>query len=389
MLRFLTAGESHGPALMAILDGMPAGLPLDAAVIDHELKRRQKGFGAGERMQIEKDRVQILAGVMEGKTIGAPIGLLIPNRDHENWAGKEINPMTIPRPGHADLTGAIKYGFGDLRPALERASARVTASTVAVGAVCKHFLAQFGVQVLGYVTSIGTINANMKDMTPEERFVHSEGSDVRCPDAKSAGRMREEINNARKTHETLGGILEIAAVNVPPGLGSYTQWDRRLNARLASAVLSIQAMKGVEIGSAFDNTRLQGTRAQDGIRLANGALVRSSNHAGGIEGGISNGLPIIIRAAMKPIATTLTHQDSVDLSHGNETSSRYERSDICPVPRAVPILEAMIAFVLADELISSLGGDDIAEMLARFAALRQARLEDLHMEDRPHTWWPE
>jgi chorismate synthase len=388
MLRFFTAGESHGPALMAILDGIPAGLPLDAAVINRELKRRQKGFGAGERMQIEDDRVQILAGVMGGKTFGAPIGMLIPNLDHENWAAKEINPMTIPRPGHADLTGAIKYGLRDLRPALERASARVTASTVAVGAICKHFLTQFGIQVLGYVTSIGTVDADVKEMTPEERFVLSEGSDLRCPDANAANRMREEINNARKTHETLGGILEIAAVNVPPGLGSYTQWDRRLNARLASAVLSIQAMKGVEIGSAFDNTRLQGTQAQDGIRLADGALVRTSNHAGGIEGGISNGQPIIIRVGMKPIATTLTPHDSVDLSHGDETRSQYERSDICPVPRAVPILEAMVAFVLADELISSLGGDDIAEMLARFAALRQARLEDLHMEDHPHTWWP-
>jgi len=386
-LRFLTAGESHGPSLTAILDGMPAGLPLTASIIDRELARRQKGYGSGGRMKIEKDAVQILGGVMAGQTTGAPIALLVQNMDHLKWKGKAIEPMTSPRPGHADLTGAVKYGYKDLRPALERASARETTMRVAVGTVCKHFLLQFGIIVSGYVSSIGTVQTDFGDMPYEERFVQAEKSDVRCPVVSSAVKMRDEIEKTIHGKNTLGGILEIIALNVPVGLGSFAQWDKRLEGRLAMAVMSVQAIKGMEVGDAFANARLPGTEVQDGIRLANGDLVRISNRAGGTEAGISNGQPIVIRAAMKPIATTLIPQHTIDLALGVESPTKYERSDFCPVPRAVPILEAMVAFVLADALIEKLGGDSMNEMKPRFEALRKASLDDLQMDSTPLVFW--
>jgi chorismate synthase len=386
-LRFLTAGESHGPSLTAILDGMPAGLPLTASIIDRELARRQKGYGSGGRMKIEKDAVQILSGVMAGQTTGAPIALLVQNMDHIKWKGKAIEPMTSPRPGHADLTGAVKYGYKDLRPALERASARETTMRVAVGAVCKHFLLQFGIRVGGYVSSIGTVQTIFGDMPYEERFVQAEESDVRCPVESSAVKMRDEIEKTIHGKNTLGGVLEIIALNVPVGLGSFAQWDKRLEARLAMAVMSVQAIKGVEVGDAFANARLPGTEVQDGIRLENGDLVRMSNRAGGTEAGISNGQALVIRAAMKPIATTLTPQRTIDLASGIESPTKYERSDFCPVPRAVPILEAMVAFVLAEALIEKLGGDSMDEMKPHFEALRKASLDDLQMDNAPHVFW--
>src|SRR5687768_3620879 len=387
MLRFLTAGESHGPSLTAILDGMPARLPLTPDIIDKELARRQKGYGSGGRMKIEKDTVQILGGVMAGETTGAPIALLVQNADHVKWKGKAIEPMTAPRPGHADLTGAVKYGYKDLRPALERASARETTMRVAAGAVCKHFLSQFGIIVGAYVSSIGPIQTDFGDMSYEERFARAEESDVRCPVELFAAKMREEIEKTIHGKNTLGGVLEIVALNVPLGLGSFVQWDKRLEARLAVAVMSVQAIKGVEVGDAFANARLAGTEAQDGIHLENGDLVRLSNRAGGTEAGISNGQPIVIRAAMKPIATTLTPQQTVDLGSGVESPTRYERSDFCPVPRAVPILESMVAYVLADALIEKLGGDSMNEMKPRFETLRKASLEDLQMDNLPHVFW--
>lgn len=386
-LRFLTAGESHGPSLTAILDGMPAGIPLTASIIDLELARRQKGYGSGGRMKIEKDTVEILGGVMAGETTGAPIALLVQNVDHAKWKGKAIEPMTSPRPGHADLTGAVKYGYRDLRPALERASARETTMRVATGAVCKHFLSQFGILLGGYVSSIGTVQTDFGDMPYEERFARAEESDVRCPVQSSAAKMRDEIERTIHGKNTLGGVLEIVALNVPSGLGSFAQWDKRLEARLAMAVMSVQAIKGVEVGDAFANARLSGTEVQDGIHLKNGDLVRVSNRAGGTEAGISNGQPVIIRAAMKPIATTLTPQQTVDLGAGIESPTRYERSDFCPVPRAVSILEAMVAFVLADALIEKLGGDSIDEMKPRFESLRKASLDDLQMDNAPHVFW--
>ncbi len=393
-LRFLTAGESHGPALTVILDGMPAGLPLAPEIVNAELARRQKGYGSGGRMKIEKDTVRILAGVLAGETTGAPIALLVENADHVKWKGREIEPMTAPRPGHADLTGAVKYGYRDLRPALERASARETAMRVAAGAVCKHFLARFGIVVGGYVASIGEVAAEFGDMPYAERFARAEESDVRCPVEESARRMRAEIKKTIRGKNTLGGVLEIVALNVPAGLGSFVQWDRRLEARLASAAMSVQAIKGVEVGDAFENAKRLGTEAHDPINLKSSAsdlqssnLSRASNRAGGIEGGISNGQPILLRAAMKPIATTLVPQQTVDLASGENAPTRYERSDFCPVPRAVPILEAMTAFVLADALIEKLGGDSLDEMTPRFESLRKATLDDLPMDNVSHVFW--
>ena len=386
-LRFLTAGESHGPSLIAILDGMPAGLNITPKIINKELVRRQQGYGSGGRMKIEKDTVQILGGVMAGETTGAPIALLVQNDDHAKWKGKAIEPMTAPRPGHADLTGAVKYGYKDLRPALERASARETTMRVAAGAVCKHFLTQFGIIVGGYVVSIGEVQADFVNMPYKDRFTRAEESDVRCPVPASAQKMRDEIKKTIHGKNTLGGVLEIVALNVPVGLGSFMQWDKRLESKLAMAVMSVQAIKGVEVGDAFENAKLPGTRAHDPINLQRSNLQRATNRAGGTEGGVSNGQPIVIRAAMKPIATTLTPQQTVDLAIGENAPTKYERSDFCPVPRAVPILEAMVAFVLADALIEKLGGDSINEMKPRFESLRKATLEDLPMDNTLHVFW--
>ncbi len=388
-LRFLTAGESHGPALMAILEGLPAGLPLTPALLAADLARRQQGYGAGPRMKLEQDAAQILGGVMDGRTTGAPLALLIENRDHAKWRGRAVEPFTTPRPGHADLSGALKYGYRDLRPALERASARETAARVAVGAACRGLLAQFGIQVGGYVTSIGEVSADLEEMPLAERIAAARDSDVGCPQPQAAEAMRARIRAAMQARDTLGGVIEAVALGLPPGLGSYAQWERRLEARLGAAVLSIQAVKGVEIGPAFENARLPGTRAHDPILVEGGELRRPTDRSGGLEGGVTTGQPLIVRAAMKPIATTLTPQATVDLASGQPVPTRYERSDFCPVPRAVVIVEAMLAFVLADALLEKLGGDSLAEMLPRFESLRRARLEDLPMDDTPHTWWPE
>ena len=250
-LRFLTAGESHGPSLTTILDGIPAGLLITAEIINKELARRQQGYGSGGRMKIEKDTVQILGGVMGGETTGAPIALLVQNDDHVKWKGEAIKPMTAPRPGHADLTGAVKYGYKDLRPALERASARETTMRVAAGAVCKHFLAQFGIIVGGYVSSIGEVQTDFGDMPYEERFIRAEESDVRCPIETSANQMRAEIEKTIHGKNTLGGVLEIVALDLPIGLGSFVQWDKRLEAKLAMVIMSVQAINGVYVGDAF------------------------------------------------------------------------------------------------------------------------------------------
>lgn len=387
-LRFLTAGESHGPALTAILVGIPAGLPLSEAEINRDLARRQKGYGAGPRMKLEQDQVQLLSGVMAGVTIGSPIAINIQNRDHARWQGRQIPAMTAPRPGHVDLAGAIKYGYKDLRPALERASARETAARVAVGAICKLFLAECGVQIGGYVATIGEVRADLDHIPLAERASLAELNDVRCPEAKAAQLMQQRIRQVMQEKDTLGGVIEVVALGVPPGLGSHIQWDTRLEARLGAAMLSVQAIKGVEIGTAFENTSLSGTQVQDAIHLQGEELVRKGNRSGGIEGGISTGEPILIRAAMKPIASTLAPQATVDLHSGQETLTQYERSDFCPTPRAVPVLEAMAAYILADALLEKLGGDSMMEILPRLEGLRQARLSDLKMEGGEHLFWP-
>ncbi len=382
MLRFLTAGESHGPYLTAILEGMPAGLPLSPDDINRDLARRQAGYGSGGRMKIEQDTAEIAAGVMAGRTTGGPISFRILNLDYVKWKDRLIEPMTIPRPGHADLTGAIKYGYHELRLALERASARETAARVAVGAACRRLLAEFGIVVGSYVTEIGGVDATPPpDMPYPERFAMAEMNDVRVAHPERAEAVRERIRQAMMERDTLGGVIEVVALGVPPGLGSHVHWDRRLDGRLAGALMSVHAMKGVEIGPAFANARLPGTQVHDEIFLEDGRLVRRTNRAGGFEGGITTGEPIVARVAMKPIATTLTPLRSVDLASGQPATTDYERSDFCAVPRAGVILEAMTCFVLANALIEKLGGDSLDEMRPRFQALRQARLEDLGMDN--------
>lgn len=381
-IRFLTAGESHGPMLTTILEGMPAGLRIDPEKINTELRRRQEGYGSGGRMQIEADRVRITAGVMKGLTTGGPIAMLVENRDFKNWKEKDIAPMTVPRPGHADLTGAVKYGYRELRIALERASARETTMRVAVGAICRDFLAEFGIVIGGYVSHLGDVQANLAEMPLEERIHLAEENDVRCPDAAAAEKMHEAIRQVKIDKDTLGGIFEVAALNVPAGLGSHVHYDRRLDARLVAAMVSIQAMKGAEVGNAFEEALKRGSEVHDEIIIdENGALRRKTNRAGGLEGGISTGEPILVRVAMKPISTMLRGAESVNLATGESEMTTYERSDFCALPRAVPIGEAMMAVVLADALIEKLGGDSIEEMKPRFAALRQARLEDLPMDN--------
>ena len=388
-LRYLTAGESHGPVLTAILEGFPSGLGIPVEIIEAQLARRRRGYGAGPRMRIESDRIRILGGVLAGASTGAPVAIQIENDDHKKWAGKEIPAFTKPRPGHADLTAAIKYNYRDIRFSLERASARETAARVAVGAICRELLAHFGITIGGYVRSIGEISADLENLSLIERSEIAEQNDVRVPDLEAVQLIRERIEAVTKEGDTLGGIIEVFALGLPVGLGSHVHWDRRLDARLGAAVLSVQAIKGFEIGSAFENSRRRGTEVHDAIRREGDELIRPTNRAGGIEGGITNGAPLVMCAAMKPIATTLTPQETVDLLSGEEVPTKYERSDFCPVPRAVPILEAVVAFELADALIEKLGGDSIEEMGTRFANLRRARLSEMQMGGTPLVFWPE
>jgi len=381
-VRFFTAGESHGPGLTAILEGMPAGLPLTAEDINLDLRRRQKGYGAGGRMQIEKDGIVITSGVMNGMTTGAPIALHVQNRDFKSWKNRDIAPVTTPRPGHADLTGAVKYGYRELRLSLERASARETTMRVAIGAICKMLLAQFGISVDGYVSQLGDIVADLAEMSIEERIARNEDNDVRCPDSAAAELMHAAIRQIKIDKDTLGGVFEVVAQGLPPGLGSHVHYDRKLDAKLVAAMVSIQAMKGAEIGSAFENAGKRGSQVHDDIIVDDaGNLSRRTNRAGGLEGGITTGEPIIARVAMKPISTMLRGAQSVDLATGEANPTVYERSDFCALPRAVPVGEAMMAIVLADALLEKLGGDSIQEMKPRFESLRRHRLEDLPMDN--------
>ena len=386
MIRFLTAGESHGPELTTIIEGFPAGIPFDQEAIDRDLARRQTGYGSGGRMKIEQDTAQVTAGVMAGITTGGPIALHIANSDFAKWKDREIAPLTVPRPGHADLTGAVKYGYRELRVSLERASARETAARVAVGALCKLFLAQFGIQIGSYVVEIGSVSADLSDdLTLKQRLQSAETNDLRAPTSSAYEKMKQLVWDCMQAKDTLGGIFELVALNVPPGLGSHVHWDRRLSAQLLASVGSIQAIKGVEIGSAFANARKFGTQVHDELFLdQRGAKIqRTSNNAGGLEGGITTGEPIILRAAMKPISTVLNPRRSVDLATGEESVTVYERSDFCAVPRAAIVGEAMLAIPLANALIEKLGGDSLEEMLPRFAALRQNEVEALPMNNVP------
>ncbi len=378
MLRYLNGGESHGKCLLAILEGVPSGLPLTPDMVNHDLARRQKGYGRGGRMRVEEDRVEFSCGVRHGRTLGNPIGLMIPNKDWENWKevmAVEPSPVppakvvTRPRPGHADLVGAIKYGHRDIRNVIEKASARETAIRVAVGGVAKAVLAQFGMRVVSYTTEIGGIVARKPD-DPFEAYDRAETSEVRCPEKEAGARMVEQIRTAKHRGDTLGGVFEVVVTNPPIGLGSYAQWDRRLGARLAMAAMSIQAMKGVEIGMGFEAARRFGSEVHDDIYYEPGGagFFRKTNNAGGLEGGITNGQPIVLRVAMKPISTLYNPKKSVDIETKEAFDATVERSDICTVPAAGVVGEAVIAFEMANAMMEKFGGDSLEEMKRNYDA---------------------
>jgi len=377
MLRYLNGGESHGKLLLAIVEGMPSGVPLTEAVVNLDLARRQKGYGRGGRMKIEQDQVEFVSGVRKGLTLGSPVGLQIANKDWKNWqeimAVEPGDPatqrvVTKPRPGHADLVGAIKYAHTDIRNVLEKASARETAIRVAIGAVAKALLSQFRMTLVSHVREIGGIQADTSRLSLEQIRKAAEESEVRCADASAAGRMIEKIREAKEKGDTLGGVFEVIVDNVPIGLGSYGQWDRRLSARLAFALMSIQAMKGVEIGMGFEAARRFGSEVHDEIFYdeAAGGFYRKTNNAGGLEGGVTNGQPIVLRVAMKPISTLYSPLKSVDIKSKEPFEATVERSDICTVPAAGVIGEAVVAFELAAAMIEKFGGDSLVEMKRNF-----------------------
>lgn len=376
MLRYLNAGESHGQCLIAVLEGVPAGLPLTAEEVNHDLARRQGGYGRGGRMRIEKDQIEFTCGVRKGKTLGSPLGLLIRNKDWENWKdimAVEPGPpstervVTRPRPGHADLVGAIKYGHRDIRNVLEKASARETAIRVAVGAVGKALLGQFGMKVVSYTMEIGRVTAQSPD-DPLEAYTKAEKSQVRCWDQLAGEKMIEEIRSAKHKGDSLGGVFEVVVTNPPIGLGSYAQWDRRLSARLAMAAMSIQAMKGVEIGMGFESARRFGSEVHDDIYpdQSESGFLRKTNNAGGLEGGITNGQSIVLRVAMKPIATLYKPKQSVDIQTKQPFEATVERSDICTVPAAGVVGEAVIAYEMANAMLEKFAGDSLEEMKRNF-----------------------
>lgn len=367
MVRLLTAGESHGQTLVALLEGIPAGLPLYDEDINRHLARRQRGYGRSARMKLEVDRVEVLSGVLGGETSGAPIALKVANRD---WR-KEEPPLHRPRPGHADLVGAQKYGFTDVRRVLERSSARETAARVAGGAVCLRLLAEFGVRIFSHVIAIGDVRAAPAGPW-EDLAERAEASELRCSDEDADGKMRAAIDDAKKRGDTLGGVFEVVALGVPPGLGSYVQWDRKLDGRLAQAVMSIQAIKGVEVGPGFEIARTPGSAAHDEIFWTHErGFYRETNRAGGTEGGVTTGGPVQVRGAMKPLSTLMSPLRSVDIVSKQPIDAAVVRSDVCAVPAAGVVGEAMVALVLADAFQEKFGADTIAEMRAAYEAYRR------------------
>jgi chorismate synthase len=368
MLRFLTAGESHGPCLTAIIEGLPAGLPVDAVAINKDLQRRQSGYGRGARMRIEHDEVELVGGLTGGKTTAGPLCLRIGNLDYVNWRDKALETLTVPRPGHADLAGELKYHHHDLRIVLERSSARETAARVAVGSVARALLLVLGIQVGSHVTAIGGIPSSCDELAVTEAWRRAEESPVRCPDSSASVRMCQRIDRARDDGDSLGGVFVVTALGVPAGLGSYVHWDRRLDGQLACALMSIPGVKGVEIGPAFENAGLPGTQVHDPILPGQPIPSRPSNRAGGTEGGVSNGMPIVLRAAMKPIPTLTKGLPSIDLTSGCAVPATYQRSDVCAAPAAAVVGEAMVAWVLAQSLTEKLGGDSLQEMIDRWHA---------------------
>jgi len=386
--RFTTAGESHGEGLYVIVEGVPAGVRLTPDDIARDLARRQLGYGRGARMSIESDAGQIVAGVRLGETIGSPVAIRIPNRDHENWRiAMSIEPrpdsddetlrrVLLPRPGHADLVGLLKYDRRDARDVLERSSARETAARVAAGSVARRLLGDLGISVGSHVVQIGEVRAASGALPPDDLNEMSDASDVRCLDAAAAARMRATIDAAAAAGDTLGGVFEVVARGVPIGLGSHVSWDRRLDARIGAAMLSIQAMKGVEIGLGFEAAGRRGSLVHDEIEpdstnLRTGGFRRTHNHAGGTEGGMTTGEPLVVRVAMKPLSSLTRPLGSVNLGTGAKAEAVRERSDVCAVPAAGVVGEAMLCLVLADALREKLGGDSLAEMERN----RQASLE--------------
>jgi chorismate synthase len=377
-IRFLTAGESHGRAIVCIVEGIPANLEISSDYINKELERRQRGYGRGGRMLIEKDQVQILSGVRFGKTLGSPIAMLISNRDWENWSEKmavegerpsNVPPFTRPRPGHADLVGGIKYNQRDLRNILERASARETTARTAVGAVCKRFLEELGIKIGSYVVSIGACAPTIEEQDLIRKHQLAEQSLVRFPDPSKDEEFIKVIDKAREMGESLGGVFEVFAVGVPPGLGSHIQWDKRIDGRIAQAILSIHAIKGVEFGMGFEAGRRFGSEVHDEIGWSEEkGYFRYSNNLGGTEGGITNGMPLLVRAVMKPIPTLTKPLRSVDIETKKEVKAGKERSDVVAVPAASVVAEAMLAIVIADALLEKLGGDFMEEIKRRYEA---------------------
>ena len=371
-LRWMTAGESHGPRLVAVIEGFPAGVPLLASDVDEHLARRQRGYGRGGRMKIETDRVEFGGGVRNGETLGSPIAMTIVNRDHQSWLDRMAaaplpappEPLTRPRPGHADLAGGLKFDRRDLRDVLERASARETAARTAVGAVCRKLLAQIGIDVFAHVVAIGDVGAERPDVSHEELRARARASDLACADPEGEARMKNAIREAAHAGDTLGGVFEVVATGVPPGLGAHVQWDRKLDGRLAQALVSIQAIKAVEIGDGWAAAATRGSRVHDPIHYdaARRRFERPSNHAGGLEGGISNGEPIVCRAAMKPIATLKKALPSVDVRTKESFDAAFERSDVCAVAAASVVGEAMVAITLCDAVLEKFGGDSLREL---------------------------
>jgi chorismate synthase len=368
MLRFLDAGESHGRCLMGIVEGLPAGLCLKEEKINLNLKRRQGGYGRGERMKIEQDRVEILSGLVEGKTIGSPLGLMVKNKDWENWQDKKNPSLTIPRPGHADFAGAIKYGFKDVRKVLERASARQTAMRVAIGSVAQQFLEEFNLNIYSYVLRIGQVKARRITSFNPKIKAEINKSPVYCVDGIASIGMCREIDRAQEKGDTLGGVFEMVISGVPIGLGSYVEWDRRLDTQLASAFMSIPGVKAVEIGEGIEASEKKGSDVHDEIFIQDkpknnsSRYYRKTNRAGGIEGGVTNGEEVVIRAYLKPIPTLINPLRSIDFATKNETKAIYQRSDICVVPAASVVGAAVAAWEIATAFLEKFGGDSLIEI---------------------------
>ncbi len=372
MLRYLSAGESHGPELLGIIEGLPAGLPVTEDAVNADLARRQQGYGRGGRMKIEKDTARIVSGVRWGKTLGSPVGLVVENRDWANWQEKmsadpahegALKAVTRPRPGHADLTGMIKYAHADARNVLERSSARETAMRVAVGAVARALLSQFGITVNGWVVEVGGVAMGGVGGRLETLVKKAEASKVRCPDEGASRNMMDAIDRAKAAGDSLGGVFQVTIAGCPPGLGSYAQRDRTLDGLLAGAMMSIQAMKGVEVGMGFNAARLPGSKVHDEIFYSKAkGFFRKMNNAGGIEGGMSNGSDIVVRVAMKPIPTLYKPLRSVDFKSKRAFEATVERSDACAVPAAAVVGEAVAAFVIAQAMVEKFGGDSLDEM---------------------------